>query len=256
MNKKDSLGDRIGEIRFNNFNNKMTLVEYRDAKDITVLFDEFNYYKKTNYQNFKNGSVKIPYDKSIYGIGFIGEGEYTSTYNNIKTLQYMFWHSMMNRCYSEKFHKNRPLHVDCYVCEEWHNFQNFAEWVDENYYKVNDEIMCLDKDILVKGNKIYSPETCIFVPSLINSLLNRQTRKRGDYPIGVSKHKQCDMYSSECSLNKDKIKIGLFNTPIEAFIKYKEVKEKVIKDTAENYKNFIPTRLYEALINYIVREDD
>jgi hypothetical protein len=127
--------------------------------------------------------------KRLHGVGYLGKGEYKSFENGKNTRQYMIWYSMINRCYNEKYHKKLPTYKDCTVSEEWHNFQNFASWYDQNYYEVNGEKMALDKDILIKGNKVYSSETCIFVPQFINSLFTKCNAIRGEFPIGVSWHK-------------------------------------------------------------------
>lgn len=198
----------------------------------------------------------------VYGIGSTGEGEYSSRINGEKTIQYEYWLQMLRRCYSEKYLKKRPTYEDKYVCDEWHNFQNFAKWFDENYYEVENQTMQLDKDILSKGNKIYSPDNCIFVPDRINSLFIKSNATRGKYPIGVSYYKKTNKFISTCSIyNEDKMKrvpkhLGYFNTPEEAFYKYKEFKEGYIKEVAEEYKEAIPHKLYKAMCDYLVEIDD
>ena len=87
---------------------------------------------------------------------------------------------MLRRCYDEKLHKKYPTYIDCKVCEEWLNFQNFAKWYYNNYYEIENEKICLDKDILHKGNKIYSPDNCVFVPNNINVLFVKSDKSRGD----------------------------------------------------------------------------
>lgn len=158
---------------------------------------------------------------------------------------------MLNRCYSGKY----PTYEDCYVCEEWLNYQNFAEWFYQNYYEVDNEIMNLDKDILYKGNKVYSPETCVFVPQRINTLFIKSNKIRGDLPIGVTSKNNKFMTRCKNGQN-EKIYLGTFNTIEEAFKSYKEYKEKLIEQTANEYKEFIPYVLYEAMCNYEVEIND
>jgi hypothetical protein len=95
----------------------------------------------------------------VYGVGFIGEGKFKSSLNGVRSKAHKTWTGMLERCYSEKCHARNPTYKECSVCDEWHNFQNFAKWFFKNYIKGFE----LDKDIKVKGNKIYSPDTCIFV---------------------------------------------------------------------------------------------
>jgi len=112
--------------------------------------------------------------------------------------------------------------------------------------------MHLDKDILVKGNKTYSSDTCIFVPKDINSLFTKHDSKRGKYPIGVSYNKRDSKYHATFKKNT----IGYYNNPEEAFNMYKITKEKYIKQVADRYKNKIPQRLYDIMYKYIVEITD
>ena len=168
----------------------MIIINYRKVKDIDVYFPKYDWtVKGVQYYNFKKGNIKCPYEKRTYGICYLGEGKYKAWKNNKDTRVYKTWKSMLQRCYDEKLQEKYPTYKGCVVCDEWHNFQNFAKWYEDNYYEVCDEKMCLDKDILVKGNKIYSPETCIFVPQTINLLFNKNLNTRGDSVIGATPFK-------------------------------------------------------------------
>lgn len=124
-------------------------------------------------------------------------------------------------------------------------------------YEINGETMYLDKDILVKENKIYSPETCVFVPQNINKLFTKRQNDRGKYPIGVSFDKKLNEFRSYCSYGNGNIEyLNLFNTPEEAFQVYKEFKENYIKQIADEYKDKIPKKLYEAMYAWKVDIDD
>ena len=94
-----------------------------------------------------------------------------------RTLGYM-WHNMYNRCYREDYLEKNPQYKGCSICDEWLNDREaFYNWVAENYYIIDGEQIDLDKDILVKGNKVYSPDTCIFAPHVINTYFENFTRK-------------------------------------------------------------------------------
>jgi hypothetical protein len=128
-------------------------------------------------------------------------------------------------------------------------------WFDENYYEIEGHKMHLDKDILVKRNKIYSPDKCVFVPAFINATFTKNNVGRGDLPIGVVKRGK--KYFASCSNNNQKRRyLGMFDNPEEAFYAYKDAKETHIKNTAEQYKHKIPNKLYEALMRYEVDIDD
>ena len=204
-----------------------------------------------------------------YGIGYIGDGKYKSRdENKKKTKAYNTWGHMLRRCYDPYYLNEHPTYRDCIVCEEWHNFQNFAKWFYENYYECNDEQMQLDKDILIKGNKIYSPNTCILVPKRINSLFTKSDALRGEYPIGVYyRFKKVEQYEYhylevgcgviENGKKKHKVLKTLpLDKPFQAFSIYKQFKEKYIKQIADEYKELIPQKLYEALYKWEVEIND
>ena len=116
--------------------------------------------------------------------------------------------------------------------------------------------MCLDKDLLHKGNKIYSPETCVFVPQRINTLICNRALDRGNYPIGVTFKKGLNKYNARCNVNNERIDLGVFLTEIEAFNTYKHFKESLIKEMADKYKNKIPKILYDAMYKYEININD
>ena len=116
---------------------------------------------------------------------------------------------MFRRCYNKEWQEKEPTYKGCKVCYEWIYFSNFKKWYKDNFYKIEDEQMELDKDILNKGNKIYSPKNCIFVPKIINCLFTKSNKIRGDLPIGVKLGKN-NKYVSQYSYydfikNKGKI---------------------------------------------------
>lgn len=248
--------NRVGEQRRNNHGSLMTIVKYENNKNITIQFENGYLLENKNYNDFKNGKIQYPYDKVAYGVGYIGEGEYTVFIDKKHTLAYKYWYGMLMRCYDKELHEKEPTYKGCIVCEEWLNFQNFAKWFDENYYEVDGQRMQLDKDILNKGNKLYSPETCVFVPQRINNLFTKNNKKRGTYPIGVTFEDRRNKFKSSCCIyvnNKTYNKfLGRFNTPEEAFYRYKEFKEQYIKEVADQYKELIPQTLYEAMYKYKV----
>lgn len=160
----------------------------------------------------------------------------------------------------KNFIKKHPTYTDCEVCDEWLNFQNFAKWYDENFYEVDGERMHLDKDILVKGNKIYSPETCIFVPQKINVLFTKCDKSRGESVIGTTTRNgryrvHCCLFNPKTGKSKYK-NLGTYDTEEEGFKVYKYYKEKNIKEVADYYKIQIPQNLYDAMYSYKVDIND
>jgi hypothetical protein len=249
--------ERIGTVMLNVYGSRMEVIEYINCDNILVKFDKGKPIRNTWY-NFIKGKIQSPYDKSIYGVGYIGEGIYNAYINEKITPQYRKWTGMLQRCYSNNHLIKHNSYIGCSVAEEWHNFQNFAEWYDQNYYEIDGQQTELDKDILIKGNKVYSPSTCVFVSQRINKLFVKSNSIRGDLPIGVCFHKAANKFEASVKNGKqgNKVHLGIFDSKEEAFIAYKIYKEQLIKKVAEEYKNRIPKRLYEALINYEVEMSD
>lgn len=169
------------------------------------------------------------------------------------------WNDMQTRCYNAKFHKRSPEYEECSICQEWlEDKEKFFQWVEENYYTVGDERMDLDKDILVKGNKVYSPDTCVFVPHSINGLFTgcNKGRNKRKYPLGVYYDSSKKKYRANMNLDSENIKFSERNTPEEAFEDYKRHKEALILVTADKYKKYIPSKVYHAMLNWKVEITD
>lgn len=213
--------------------------------------------KKSNYKSFKNGGIKNPYDKTYRNIAMFGEPILKDGKANKQI--YGIWKGMIDRCYCTR--PKEKTYEECYVSDEWLVYSNFEKWFNENYYTIPNEKMALDKDILYKGNKVYSPDTAIFVPAFINLLIVNKKNYRGDYPIGVCFHKRDKVYTSSCNVRLDngkqkRIHLGYFNNEIDAFNAYKLFKENHIKEIANQYKDYIPDKLYNALVNYKIEITD
>ena len=195
-------------------------------------------------------------------VGFVGVvGEEATRINNRQIKERELWSSMLTRCYDDKFHSRFQAYVGCSVSENFKFFSYFKEWsnkqIGANALDDKGNPFALDKDILVKGNKMYSETTCIFIPQRINALLTKSNATRGKHPIGVSWKKQSDRYSARCNTDRGVAKhLGYFDTPEEAFCVYKAYKEQLIKDVANNYKDLLDSHAYDALMNYSVDIDD
>ena len=253
--------DRIGEERLNKFGSKMVIKEYRKYKDLDVYFPEYDWtFEHARYGDFKNGEIKCLYEPRYYGKGYLGEGKYKVRENGKHTDEYNIWHEMLRRCYDPKFHEKHSTYKDCTVEDYLLNFQHMGKWLEDNYYEVPGEKMCLDKDILCKGNKIYSRDTCIFVPERINLLFTKRDNSRGNSPIGATPNSSGN-YQVRCHDEYGKsIYLGTYNTKEKAFQVYKQYKEKVIKKVIDSYKEKIPEPFYSklktAMYNYKVEIDD
>lgn len=254
--------ERLGTIHRTNDGNLAKVVEYENGRNVVIEFlnVEFPYKMKSSYKEVSSGRISYPFNRKVYGVGYVGVGRHSTSenINGINSISkcYAVWHGMIRRCYSEKRNSRNEMYNNVTVCEEWHNFQNFAEWYHSNKYCIEGQKMCLDKDILNKGNKVYSPSTCIIVPLCINILFVKHDKARGIYPIGV--HFSKGKFQSRCKnqITNKRIYIGTYNTAELAFKAYKEYKEAHIKEVADYYKKYIPKELYDAMYRYEVEITD
>ena len=190
----------------------------------------------------------------IYGVGYNSKTFFKKREADGSSKAYTCWRGILRRCYNEKERYKYPTYTGVSICDEWKDFQNFAKWFYHNYNNIMKDWV-LDKDILVKGNKIYSPETCCFVPQEVNKLFIKTDRSRGIYPIGVFKLGNRYVVQLSKSSNKSK-HISCESTPENAFEVYKAVKEQYIKEIADKWKELIGFRVYQAMYNYQVEITD
>ena len=251
--------DRLGETVMQNCGELAFIVEYVSVHDITVQFKATGELVKTRYKDFIRGSVKSHFTPTVFGVGITGL-EPTRDEDGEVLDSYKCWNHMLSRCYSAKVQEKNQPYKGCRVCDDWLYYSNFKKWYDENYYEINNKTSHLDKDILIKGNKVYSPDTCVFVPNFINLLFTKRQKSRGELPIGVCYHKASKKYQAGLKVFKDGKStfkhLGYFDTIDEAFEVYKQAKEDYIKEIADEYKDKIPVELYKAMYAYEVSIDD
>lgn len=245
--------NRVGEKHMTNEGYIVEIVEYYKATNCTIKFEDGKLVKNREYADIKKGRIKNLFHASLSGVGYIGIGYCPYPLSMQYKKHYKIWGAVLSRCYSPISVEKFPTYKNVTVCEEWLNFQNFAKWFDINYNPETMKGWQLEKDILVKGNKIYSPETCCFVPAEINNLFTKRNISRGKHPIGV--HKSDNKFISQFS-SKTKNYIGSFDTPEEAFQAYKIAKELYIKEIADKWRGQIPEKVYNAMYNYKIEITD
>lgn len=170
--------------------------------------------------------------------------------------------NMFNRCYNDNVHKIKPWYADCTICPEWYTDisadnpdyigrQVFGDWVnDGNFYVIDGEpTVELDHDILVKGNTVYGPDTCVFVPKSVNATFGGMTKKRKKYdldlPVGVSRAPD-----GKYRCNLQLVQKELFSTPEEAWQAYAEIQKSKLLALADKYYGKVPQKLIDAIVNY------
>ena len=243
--KEEKHGYRIGLIKKNNFGTDMRIIKNISCDKVLIQFqDQHKCEKEIYWMNFKSGNVKNPYDVSVLGKGYVGDGKYlTRNSKGKRTVEYSVWTSMMDRCYGKR--ERYPAYIDCEVCEEWLNYQNFAKWYKENYYPLGTERMHLDKDILVKGNRLYSPETCLIIPQRVNMIF--MTKEKGvdaDLPNAIKR--SVKGYNSSY-IGKY---LGNFKTLDEAIKKHDTAKREHVKQLIKEYGDKLPPKVHNAILNW------
>ena len=251
-----SCKDCVGKVCKSKLSGDFKVLKYNDNRNVEIRFLKTGYETTVELGDIKKGNVKDPYSPSVCGVGVSGN-KYPITVNGVKTKEYELWKSMLERCYSDSaYQKKRPTYKDCEVSENFKSYEYFYEWC-HNQIGFDVKGFDLDKDLLVKGNKVYNESTCVFIPAEINSLLTKCTASRGKHLIGVCWSKTANAFKATVSKNKGKQEfLGYFKTEIEAFNAYKQAKESFIKEQAERWKDRIDLRAYNALMNYQVEIDD
>lgn len=180
--------------------------------------------------------------KLVHGKGVKGNSAISLNGRHIKA--YATWRNMLKRCYSTICQKLSPTYVECTVCDEWLYFPTFKEWFDANYV----EGWHLDKDLLANGNKIYGPTTCVFVPRQINNLFTDHGRARGEHPIGVWFNKKAGKFVAYVAIDSKKQHLGYFTNVDEAHKAYLIAKKANVIRMANEWREKIQPKLYDALI--------
>lgn len=144
---------------------------------------------------------------------------------------YRTWTAMINRCYSPDFVKKHPTYINCEICDDWKYFSKFKAWMERQDWQGKQ----LDKDLLVKGNKIYSPDTCLFVDSQVNNFIIENDVNRGRFMIGVSFHKITKKLAATCRSNTERknIHLGLFDDELSAHLAWKAKKHELACQLAD-----------------------
>ena len=247
--------DCVGKVCKSKLSGDFKILKYNDSANVEIQFINTGYCKVAEMKEVRNGLIKDPYSPSVYGVGVVG-AKYPITINGVHTKEYGLWNNMLQRCYYDAYKKKYQTYKDCEVSENFKSYEYFYEWCNKQIGFDNED-WHLDKDLLIKGNKVYNENTCVFLPREINTLLTKSTASRGEYLIGVCWNKTNKAFRARVSKNKGKQEhLGYFSTELEAFNVYKVAKEAFIKEQANKWKSQIDDRAYNALMNYEVNIDD
>lgn len=234
------------------------VVDVESSKNITVEFLETGYRKSVEIKEVKTGSIKDPYKPTIFGVGFSGEKYPLSFHADgkcVNTPEYERWMGMLRRCYSESERHKNPTYKGCTVSENFKSYEFFYEWYNQQIGC--DQNWCLDKDLLVKGNKHYSEDLCLLLPYEINNAFTKTNKLRGKHPVGVHWCNTKKVFVAQVNRGGGKQDyFGQYSIPEEAFQAYKVAKEGYLKELAEKWRGKIDDRAYQAMLNYEVEITD
>jgi hypothetical protein len=176
--------------------------------------------------------------------------------NKVKSV----WKDIIKRTTSGSYlQTKKSCYIGCTVADEWRNYDNFYSWyISQTGYNL--EGYEVDKDLLIKGNKVYSSDTCVLLPKFINSILTTSKASRTTLPIGVMYNPKINKFIARCRTTENgerkKKTIGYYPSPEEAFVAYKKYRENYIRSVAVVYKPFISDRAYNGLMSYKVEITD
>lgn len=228
----------VGSVWESNRYGNFEVVRYINAMNVIIKFNKTGFTVKVQASQVRNGNIKDLMLPSVCGVGYIGGTKYKSKGSRFEVDTYTAWVNMINRCYNEKLSSKYPAYKDCTVCHEWHNFQNFAEWVISKGIKSLNGFY-LDKDLKIPGNKTYSPKACMFVSRDVNNFTTDRSMLRGEYLIGVTTGRGFKGYMARCWNTKtgEREYLGLFSSEIEAHLAWRKAKSDSAKHLADMQKS-------------------
>lgn len=254
--------DLLGKDFINNSGDRCFVIDYLGAYKVKVIFYETNSIDVFPFDSLKRGLFSDKYKPSVFGKGYLGNSK-------VDKQSHSRWVEMLRRCYSETYRSKTDAYVGCIVCNDWLNYSEFKKWFHSNKNSLmrdeNGSFWHLDKDVLVRGNKVYSPDTCCFIPQEVNKVAVKPKRKltHQGLPegVGVIKPKTKGSkvgYTARAhsgTTDKDRY-LGYYDTPERAFKVYKYAKEAHIKSLAEKWKGKIDDKVYQALLEWKIEITD
>lgn len=231
----------IGKLYTSNNSGQFEVLSRHPGSFLTIRFVDTQNTVFVRKGNALKGNVRDAKRRNYYDIGYIGDTE-----ENIKNSRtFNVWQGMLSRCYAPSGNES---YKDCEVCEEWQCYTTFKGWYENQQHHT---LYQIDKDLLFRGNRTYSPETCVLLPKAINVALQGNRKNRGAYPTGVYYKKRNKNFTAQIAYGDSVPKhLGSFKTWQEAEVVYLRAKEGRIRAMAEEYKEVICERAYVAMLNW------
>ena len=230
------------------------VLEYINHRDVTVKFLNTGNVRKTATSEIRKGEIRDNEAFPVYAVGVMDIPNELRRCHPVPK-EYSIWNGIRQRCYNENTRDKLPSYKDVEMSENFKFYSYFKEWCNQQV-GFNEDGWQLDKDILSKGVKLYSEDTCCFVPAEINCALPNNKKVRGAFPQGVIYNSTKTRYRARIQRGDKWESLGTYDTPEEAFYAYKPVKEAHIKSLAEKWKDKIDHRVYESLMNWTIEITD
>lgn len=233
--------DFVGKVFENSLGLKFEIIDLKIYYDVTVRFKVSGFTTTARLDHIKRGGVRDRFHRENFGVGYLGSMDGVVDHQRLRSK----WGGMLNRCYNHKYHERKPTYRDCRVSEYFQNFTNFYYWANA---QVGFDIVGweLDKDILIRGNKVYSEDTCVFVPREINTLIFNSDGKFS----GVRFDNNSNKWQVRVNKLGVSLSFGYYEDKDTAMKLYAREKENVIREVAEKWKGKIDDRTYDALISW------
>lgn len=244
----------VGQVFVSSSGSKLKILEDMGSSVLVEFIDTVQPFRKVlKKKSVKRRSFRGPYCRTVFGVGYLGEGPFKVSYRAangkyFQTKEYLKWAGMLKRCYDPGYLSKQPSYQGAEVCEEWHNFQNFAEWAvkQRNFGLDGFE---LDKDLTESSNGVYCPENCAFVPKLINRVM-AQRGKKGKWVEGVEKNSKGSRFFARLGRFGKSERVGTAESEEAAYAIFKKAKEDYIHSLAEKYKHCLDEKTYMFLISH------
>lgn len=235
-----------GTIHSTNSCGDISVLKYNNAHDVVVRFLDTGTESHVAACQIRKGSIYDKLHRTSFGVGFVGFGQFNSINSKLASET---WRAMMKRCYDVKYQDEKArTYADCTVCDDWHNFQNFARWHKEKY--TPGLRLELDKDLLIFGNRSYSPDACIFIPQWLNVFTANAGNIRGDFPVGVSKRRSKGDFEAYCNHNGKRIHLGVYADPWTAHSAWMSKKIEIAMEK-KPLMDAIDIRIYPTVLKII-----
>ncbi len=232
----------------------VVVLEYNNVRDVTIKFLNTGKVRKTATSELKKGEIRDNEAFPVYKVGVMDiPNELQKGKPNPR--EYSIWNGIRQRCYNENLRDKLMSYKDIEMSENFKIYSYFKDWCHRQI-GFNEEGWQLDKDILSKDNKVYSEDTCCFVPPEINCTVTNNKSVRGKFPQGVIYNCTKTRYRARIQQSNMWESLGTYDTPEEAFYAYKPVKEAHIKSLANKWKDQIDPRVYESLMNWTIEVTD